>query len=69
MKYARYDIILQEKEVNEDLLIRIDNSEASGAIPLELLSHDRKEKVSGYMNFQGAKLSDTTYQTRSCLTS
>ena len=55
MKYARYDIILQEKEVNEDLLIRIDNSEASGAIPLELLSHDRKEKVSGYMNFQGAK--------------
>lgn len=55
MKYARYDIILQEKEVNEDLLIRIDNSEASGAIPLELLSHDRKEKVYGYMNFQGAK--------------
>lgn len=44
MKYARYDIILQEKEVNEDLLIRIDNSEASGAIPLELPSHDRKEK-------------------------
>ena len=29
MKYARYDIILQEKEVNEDLLIRIDTNKAA----------------------------------------
>lgn len=55
MKYARHDIVLQREGANEDLLIRIDNSEASGAIPLVLLSHDEKEKVSGYMNFQGAK--------------
>lgn len=55
LKYAKHDIVLQEEGANEDLLTWIDNSKALGAIPLELLSSNKEEKVSGYMNFTAAK--------------